>query len=146
MFEYPDLLVFCYPICHFERGYCYRLPWWPLVKATVTIFLLIPYFGVAPYIYKFLIKHYCTRDICSRTLNITRQKTAPFELDKDSITLLQSNEDSNLVEISDQAIITSQIQEEKLVAYQVFILSFCPDFLMHHCIKILTTHSMLFTL
>ncbi|XP_061359366.1 uncharacterized protein LOC133303471 isoform X2 [Gastrolobium bilobum] len=83
------------------------LPWWPHVKAIATILLLIPYFGGASCIYKLLIKHYCTWNICTKPLNIFNQKSTHFEL----------YEDSKLVDVSDHTIITSQIQE-KFEGYQ----------------------------
>ncbi|TKY56347.1 HVA22 protein a [Spatholobus suberectus] len=84
------------------------LPWWPHMKSIATILLLIPYVGAAPYIYKFLIRHYCTWNLFTRISNIFSQKSTHFE----------SDEDSELVDVSDQTITTSQIQEKKLEAYQ----------------------------
>ncbi|GAU49057.1 hypothetical protein TSUD_244480, partial [Trifolium subterraneum] len=103
-------------------------PWWPHVKATATILLLIPYFGAATYIYKFLIKHYFSWNICGWTLNIFHQKITHFDLDNDSKILsdsdegrqvfLESDDDSKSVEVSGQTIITNHLQEEKLLVYQ----------------------------
>ncbi|KAK7301092.1 hypothetical protein RJT34_11952 [Clitoria ternatea] len=84
-------------------------PWWPHVKAIATILLLIPYFGAAQYIYKFLIKHYITRgNLFTETLYIFSQKSEQFE----------SDEDSKLVDVSDQPVTTGQIQENKQMAYE----------------------------
>ncbi|XP_027332906.1 uncharacterized protein LOC113847815 [Abrus precatorius] len=83
------------------------IPWWPHVKSFATILLLIPYFGAAPSIYKFLIKHYCTWNLYTRTLNIFSQNSTLFELD----------EDSKLLDVSDQTK-TCKVQEKKLVEYQ----------------------------
>ncbi|KAJ1421326.1 Zinc finger C2H2 superfamily [Sesbania bispinosa] len=93
------------------------LPWWPHVKAIATILLLIPYFGAVPFAYKFFIKHYCTWNIYTKTFNIFSQKSTHFESDEHSKTLFQ-DQDSTLVEVFGQTIITSQIQEEELVVYQ----------------------------
>ncbi|KAL2584820.1 hypothetical protein AAZX31_14G168800 [Glycine max] len=87
------------------------LPWWPHVKSIATILLLIPYVGAAPYVYKFLIRHYFTWSLFTRTSNIFSEKS----------THLESDEDSKLVDVSDQ--MTSQIQEKKLEAYQVLVSS-----------------------
>ncbi|KAK7321280.1 hypothetical protein VNO77_31765 [Canavalia gladiata] len=82
-------------------------PWWPHMKSMATVLLLMPYFGAAPSIYKFLTKHYFTRNLFTRTLDIFSQKSTHF----------QSDEGSKLVDVSDQTI-TSQIQDKKLEAYQ----------------------------
>lgn len=89
------------------------------MKAMATILLLIPYFGIAPYIYKFLIKHYFTWNICARTLNIFNGESTHSESDEDNKTVLESDEDSEIVEVSGQTIITNHLQEEKLLVYQV---------------------------
>ena len=76
-----------------------------------TIFLLTPYFGGVPYIYKHLIKLYGTWNICTRTSCIFDQKSTHFILD----------EHSELDDYSDQTIITSQIQEKELKVFQVLV-------------------------
>ncbi|KAE9605954.1 putative transcription factor C2H2 family [Lupinus albus] len=85
-----------------------RLPWWPNVKSMATILLLIPYFGGSLYIYKYLIKCYCTWNICTENFNIVNQKSAHVVFD----------EDSNFVHVTEQTIIPSQIQEKKLAVNQ----------------------------
>jgi hypothetical protein len=110
------------------------------VKAMATILLLIPYFGAATYIYKFLIKHYGSWNICGWTFNIFHQKITHFDLDNDSEILLESDEgrkvflelddDNKSVEVSGRTIITNHLQEEKLLVYQVLLLfKFLPQFI-----------------
>jgi hypothetical protein len=108
------------------------------VKAMATILLLIPYFGAATYIYKFLIKHYGSWNICGWTLNIFHQKITHFDLGNDSKILseldegrkvfLESDDDSKNVDVSGQSIITNHLQEEKLLVYQVLLL---PSFYLN---------------
>jgi hypothetical protein len=108
------------------------------VKAMATILLLIPYFGAATYICKFLIKHYCSWNICGWTLNIFHQKITHFDLGNDSKILseldegrkvfLESDDDSKNVDVSGQSIITNHLQEEKLLVYQVLLL---PSFYLN---------------
>jgi hypothetical protein len=108
------------------------------VKAMATILLLIPYFGAATYIYKFLIKHDCSWNICGWTLNIFHQKITHFDLGNDSKILseldegrkvfLESDDDSKNVDVSGQSIITNHLQEEKLLVYQVLLL---PSFYLN---------------
>ncbi|OIW02536.1 hypothetical protein TanjilG_12850 [Lupinus angustifolius] len=85
-----------------------RLPWWPNVKSMATILLLIPYFGGSLHIYKYLIKHYCTWNICGKDLNIVNQNS----------THVVFEEDSKLIHVTEQTIIPSQIQEKKLTVNQ----------------------------
>ncbi|KAL5102513.1 hypothetical protein RYX36_006840 [Vicia faba] len=94
------------------------LKWWPHVKAIATVLLLIPYFGAAPYIYKLLIKYYCTRNIFAWTMNVFNLKITQFELDEDREIFYESVDDSKIVEISGQTIITNHLQEKKLFVYQ----------------------------
>ncbi|KAL2317600.1 hypothetical protein Fmac_031476 [Flemingia macrophylla] len=84
------------------------LPWWRHVKSVATILLSIPYVGAAPYAYKFLIRRYFTWNLYTRTSNNFSQKS----------THLESDEDSKLVDASDQPILTSHAQEKKLEVYQ----------------------------
>jgi hypothetical protein len=108
------------------------------VKAMATILLLIPYFGAATYIYKFLIKHYGSWNICGWTFNIFHQKITHFDLGNDSKILseldegrkvfLESDDDSKNVDVSGQSIITNHLQEEKLLVYQVLLL---PSFYLN---------------
>ena len=88
------------------------------MKSIATILLLIPYVGAAPYVYKFLIRHYFTWSLFTRTSNIFSEKS----------THLESDEDSKLVDVSDQK--TSQIQEKKLEAYQILVSSFYRSIFM----------------
>lgn len=113
------------------------LPWWSHVKAVATILLLIPYFGAAPYIYKLLIKHYCTGNICAWTMNIFNLKITHFELSEDgnipsesdtsrkaflesddNKSVKELDDNSKSVEVSAKTIITTHLQEKKLLVYQ----------------------------
>ncbi|CAK8537652.1 unnamed protein product [Lathyrus sativus] len=104
------------------------LQWWPHVKGVITILLLIPYFGAAPYIYRLLVKYYCTRNIFAWTMNIFNLKITQFELgedrkehlelDADRKIFFESVDDSERVEISGQTIITNHLQEKKVLIYQ----------------------------
>lgn len=99
------------------------------MKAVATVLLLIPYFGAAPYIYNLLIKYYSTRNIFAWTMNIFNLKITQFELDEDREALSELDkdreifydavDDSKIVEISGQKIITNHFQEKRLFIYQV---------------------------
>ncbi|KAK7385405.1 hypothetical protein VNO78_31122 [Psophocarpus tetragonolobus] len=84
------------------------IPWWPHVKSIATILLLIPYVGAAPYVYKFLIRHYCTCNLFTMNSNIFGEKGTDFE----------SDEYNKFVDPFDQTIMTTQIEEKKLETYQ----------------------------
>ncbi|KAK7372937.1 hypothetical protein VNO80_06328 [Phaseolus coccineus] len=101
-------------------------PWWPHLKSIATILLLIPYFGAAPCVYKFLIRPYFPWSLFTKTSNIFSEKGTHVESDEDgklfgvsdqTITTSQI-QGKELADFSDQTIMPSQIQEKKLEAYQ----------------------------
>jgi len=68
---------------------------------------LIPSVGAAPCVYKFLIRPYCVWSLFTKTTNIFSEKGTHFE----------SDEDGKLVDVPDQTIMTSQIQERELIDF-----------------------------
>lgn len=83
------------------------------MRGMATIFLVLPSFGGASYIYTYFFKQYCTEDTCESSCSILGQRSTSFKVD----------ENSKLLDISDSIAVKSKLQEKKPVLYQVYSLA-----------------------